>query len=135
MDLDVRCRSVDFVYIGRRESDGGGAQVFFETMQLARSGDRHYPGMLRQQPCQCDLRRCKVSASGQAGEQIKQRLIGRHCRRRETRKSTARITALEGRARRNFAGQKPLAQRTPWHKAYAQRCACGQYVCFRIGCP
>jgi hypothetical protein len=54
---DGRRRGLDLVQVGGGEFEVGGGEVFLEPGELAGPGDRDDPGLLRQQPRQCDLGR------------------------------------------------------------------------------
>ena len=58
------------------QRDGRGADIFFQPMQLGGAGDRHDPGLLRQQPGQRDLRRRRALSFGDLAKQIDQGLVG-----------------------------------------------------------
>src|SRR5262245_48290352 len=63
--IDLRCRPIDLPQVVRRELSVAGADVFLESMPLGCPGDRHDPRLLRQQPCQGDLRGRRVLPCGE----------------------------------------------------------------------
>ena len=46
------------------ERQGGGREVFLQAVKLGRAGDRHNPGLLREQPAERDLRKRHPLAGG-----------------------------------------------------------------------
>ena len=60
--LDLRRRRVDLVRSPGVSSTAHRSDVFFQSVQLCRAGNRHDPRLLRQQPRQRDLRRGCVLA-------------------------------------------------------------------------
>ena len=101
----------DFTQIVGREFDGDRADVFVQAMQLRGARDRYNPRLLRQQPGERDLRRCRLLSFRDAGEQIDQRLIRLESLRREARQGAAEIGAVELRIFVDLAGEEALAQR------------------------
>src|SRR4051794_3274117 len=55
LDVDLGRGGFDLRELVGREFDVGGADVFFQSVQLARAGDRDDPGLLVQQPREGDL--------------------------------------------------------------------------------
>ncbi len=76
MDFDVCRRAVNFAHIVGVQFDGCRGEVLLQAVQFARAGDRHDPGLLREQPGQSDLCRAGLLAGGDARQQIEQRLVG-----------------------------------------------------------
>src|SRR5579871_2378380 len=69
------CR-IDLIEILRRQVDGSGAHVFFQSMYLGCSGNRDNPGLLGKQPGERDLGgRCVPSFRDHA-EQVDNSLVG-----------------------------------------------------------
>jgi hypothetical protein len=60
LDLDLRCRAINLAQILVAELNPRGAEVFLESMPLGGPRNRRDPRFLRQQPGQCNLRRCRV---------------------------------------------------------------------------
>ena len=60
LHVDVGRGGGDFAKIIRRELDVKRAKVFLQAGELGRAGDGDDPGLLRQQPGECDLRRGRV---------------------------------------------------------------------------
>src|SRR4051812_16431900 len=59
---------VHFREIVRRQLYLDAAEVFLQTLEFARAGDRHNPGFLREQPGERDLCRRRLLACSDAGE-------------------------------------------------------------------
>src|SRR3981081_3586986 len=80
-------------------------------MQLRGAWDRNHPRLLRQQPRERDLSRCRLLPCCDAAEQINERLIRLESVRREARQGTAEVGAFELRIFVDLPCEKTLAQR------------------------
>src|SRR4249919_4058689 len=98
----------------------GGSEVFLEAMQLGRAGDRHDPGLLRQQPRKRDLRAGDALAPGQRAKLVDEGLVGLARFRREARNLVAEVAAVEARRLVDGAGEEAAAERTERHEADAE---------------
>src|SRR4051812_10936725 len=132
---DLRGRGIDLAEIVGSEFECSRAQVLIQAMHLARSGDWHDPGLLRQQPGERDLGRRGIPAGRNSAEQIDEGLVGLHRFGRETREPAANVGAGEGRAGFNLSRQETLPERAPWNEADPQLFARRQHVRFRIPRP
>ena len=75
------------------------AEVFFETVELGRAGNRNDPWFLRQAPRERDLRRRGLLLRGDALYEIDDRLIGLPVLGIETRDGVAEVGRIERRRR------------------------------------
>ena len=75
MKLDLGSGALDLTEILGRKLDRNCSDVFFETMQLRCTRDRHDPWFLGEQPGDRDLSRCCIFLFCSFGKQIDQRLI------------------------------------------------------------
>ena len=75
LDLDFRGGRLDLAHVVSREFDFSRSRILFEAMQLSRSGDRHDPWLLRQEPGERDLRRRRLFSARRL-QQVHQGLIG-----------------------------------------------------------
>src|SRR5438445_8769901 len=80
-------------------------------MQLRGAWDRNNPRLLRKQPSERDLSRCRLLPFCDAAEQINQGLIRLEGLRREAREGAAEVGAVELRAFVDLAREEALAQR------------------------
>jgi hypothetical protein len=55
VNLDVRERLVDVLKLGPGQFHFSRPKVFLQAMQLRRAGNRYDPGLLGEQPCECNL--------------------------------------------------------------------------------
>src|SRR4051794_13751883 len=86
-------------------------------MQLGRTGNRHDPRLLHQQPRERDLRRRRVLPLGESREEIDERLIHLPIFGLEARNRVAEIRAVELRLFRDRTGEKAFPQRAEWDEA------------------
>src|ERR1051326_3961554 len=114
---DFRDRVLDLVEILRSQLDHRCADVFFETLELARTGNRNDPWLLREKPGQRDLRRRRILVRGDRLQKIDETLIRFACFRSEARKKSSKIGLLEGRVLVHLAGEKSSSQRTVRNEA------------------
>jgi hypothetical protein len=75
LHLDLRGRLVELAEFGGRQLDFGGAEILLESVRLAGAGNGDDPGLLRQQPGQGDLSRCRTLAIGDARQQVDDSLV------------------------------------------------------------
>jgi len=76
LDFDLRGGGFDLAEIGVREFDGNGSDVLVQTGQSRGARNGHNPRLLRQQPRQRDLRRCRLLPFSDFAEQVDHGLIG-----------------------------------------------------------
>ena len=86
-------------------------------MQLRRARDRNHPGFLRQYPGDRDLRRGRVLALRDAGEQIYQRLVRLPIILLEARDTIAEIGAVERGLLVDFTRKEAFSERAKGHKS------------------
>ena len=99
LHLHSRERALDVADIACHKLDAGGAGVLLKAIELSGAGDRHDPRLLRQQPGERDLRRCRSLLLRDPAELIDQRLIGL-ARLGEKRGTTLRPGTATGRSNR-----------------------------------
>ena len=104
-------------------------------MQLGGAGDRHDPGLLRQQPGERDLRRRRLLSAAMSAEQIDQRLVCLAGLRREARDDVAEVGAVERRVLVDRAGEKSLAERAEGNEADAEFLERRQDLLFGLAPP
>src|SRR5580700_7212793 len=85
-------------------------------MQLGRTWDGNDPRLLRQQPGQCDLSRCRLLSLCDFPEQIHQGLIRLAVLRIKARELITKIGAVERSALVDFSREEALAQWAIWNK-------------------
>src|SRR5690349_12587755 len=112
-----------------------GSDVLLEPMQLGRAGNWHDPGLLSEQPGECDLSGRGFLALGHLTQQIHYRLIGFPRFWRKTRNDVAEIVSVEICFLVDCARQETFAERTERYKANAQFFQSGQYLLFRLAPP
>ena len=81
----------DFREVIGGQFDAGPAEVLFEPVGLGGAGDRHDPGLLRQEPRERDPRGGGLLLAGDALEQIHQRLVLLQRLRREARQDAPEV--------------------------------------------
>ena len=111
MHRDLRRGALDFAEIVGRQFDASGSDVLFQPMQLRRARDRNNPRLLRKQPGERDLRRCRLLLFCDLAKQIDQRLIRLPVLRRKARDDVAEIGAVELRVFVDLAGEEALCPR------------------------
>src|SRR5438105_3314471 len=89
-------------------------------MQLRGAWDRNNPRLLRKQPGERDLSRCRLLPFCGAAEQINQRLIRLESLGREARESAAEVRAVESRVFVDLAREEAPAQWAVGHQANAE---------------
>src|SRR5260370_19657286 len=80
-------------------------------MQLRSAWDRYNPRLLRKQPPERDLSRCRLLSFPDAGEQIYEGLIRLESLRREARQGAAEVRTVELRVFVDLPREKASAQR------------------------
>src|SRR5207253_2022657 len=86
-------------------------------MQLRGAWNWNNPRLLRKQPGERDLSRCRLLPFCDTAEQINQGLIRLKRLRREARKSAAKVGAVESSVFVDLAREEALAQRAVGHEA------------------
>src|ERR1700730_3655659 len=89
-------------------------------MQLRGAWDLNNPRLLRKQPSERDLSRCRLLPFCDAAEQINQGLIRLESLRREARESAAEVGAVESRVFVDLAREEALAQRAIGNEANSE---------------
>src|SRR5207247_2128490 len=107
----------------------------FEPVQFRGAWNWNNPRLLRQQPGQRDLSRCRFLPFRDAAEQINQSLIGLERLRGEAREGAAKVGAVERRVFVNLARKEALAQWTVGHKANSEFLQCRYHFLFRSSGP
>ena len=97
--------------------------------------DRHNPRLLRQQPRERDLRRCRLLPLCDRAKQINQRLIRFPSLRRKARDDVAKVGTVERRVLVDLAREEAPAQRAEWNEADAEFLKRRQHFRFRRSPP
>src|SRR6266852_4046308 len=116
LDRDFRGRTVDFAQVVRCEFDCERAIVLVEARQLGRARDRNNPRLLRKQPRQRDLRRCRLLLFRDSAQEIHQRLIRLAVFWSEARDDGTEIGAIELGIFGDFASEEAPAERAEWNE-------------------
>src|SRR6185369_15990632 len=109
--LDLRGRLVDGAKVLGRELEARRAEVLLEPVEPGRPGDRHDPGLLREEPRERDLRGSRLLPRRDLAEERHQRLVRLARLRREARHDVAEVVLLERRLLVDLPGEEPLAER------------------------
>src|SRR6266478_6233531 len=104
-------------------------------MQLRGAWDRSNPRLLRKQPSNRDLGRCRLLPFCDAAEQVNQGLIRLESLWREARQGAAEVGAVEGRVFVDLAREKALAKGAVRNEANAEFFEGRQYFLFRGSRP
>ncbi|VXC02812.1 hypothetical protein MICRO8M_70341 [Microbacterium sp. 8M] len=102
------------------EADHCRRTVLLNAREAARSGDRHDPRLLGEQPGQGDLAGGGADALREPGDVIDQRLIAGEVLVLEARNATADVVLREGRRGIHRPGEEALAERAERHETDAQ---------------
>src|SRR5271157_5634772 len=89
-------------------------------MQLRGAWDRNSPRLLRKQPGERDLSRCRLLPFCDAAEQVNQGLIRFESLRCEARESAAEVGAVESRVFVDLAREEALSQRAIGNEANSE---------------
>src|SRR4051812_34714147 len=108
---DLRRRLADLVEINGTKGHVNRREVLFETSHLGRTGDRHDPRLLREQPRERNLRWRRALLRRHALQQIDERHVCRTCLSGEPRRNVAKIVVGELRGRIDLSGKKACAER------------------------
>src|ERR1700690_1151426 len=129
---NLRRRLVDLPKIVGRKFDGSGSDIFFQPMQFRSSRDRHYPRLLRKQPGERDLCRCRLLSFCNLAQQINHRLICFPSLWSKTRDDIAEISAVELRILVDLARKEALSQRAEWNESDAEFLERRQHFLLRL---
>src|SRR6516225_5564278 len=114
---DVRSRVFDVAEITLGEFDGGRPDVLLQAMQLRGAWNWDDPGLLTEDPRQCDLgRRCLLPLSNLA-DQVDQGLVRLAGLWVEARDCIPEVVAVECGALVDLARKEALAQRAEGNEA------------------
>ncbi len=94
LDGDLRQRARDLGQIGGGQRKVRGGDVLLKPRQLCRSGDRHDPRPLGENPRKGHLCGCRIFVIGDATQQIDQCLVGLHRLRCKARQPAPEITLV-----------------------------------------
>src|SRR3954463_16567568 len=89
-------------------------------MQLGRSRNRDDPRLLREQPCERDLRWCSLLLPCDPFDHIHERLVGPAVLLAETRNHVSEVLAVELRVLIDLAREETFAQRRKRYEADAE---------------
>jgi hypothetical protein len=104
----------DLPEIAMGEFDGGRRDVFLQAMQLRRPWNRYDPGLLGQQPGECNLGRRRLLALSNVAEQIDQRPVPLPGLRRKAGDGVAEIGGVEGSTLVDLPGGGWCELNVPW---------------------
>src|SRR5437868_1676361 len=93
-----------------------GTEVLLEPMTLRRSGNRHDPRLLREQPGECDLRRCRVLPCSERLQPLDKCDVRLSVLFRESRHDVAKVRRFECGLFIDCASQEALAERAEGHE-------------------
>src|SRR5208282_5232948 len=103
-----------------RQFYGSPADVFLKTMELRGTGYRNDPGLLGEEPGDCDLGGGCVFRGCDLAEQIDQGLVRLAGLRREAGNDVAEVVAVERRVLVDGASEETLSQRAERHEPDAE---------------
>src|SRR5579864_4937241 len=108
--LRLDLRVVDLTQVVGRQLDVDCCVVLLEAVQLRRAGDRNEPRLLREDPCEGDLRsRCALSLRNLL-EQLDEGAVRSQRLRVEARNGASEIRRLEGLVDVDLPGEESLAE-------------------------
>ena len=131
MYLDTGSDVVDLAQIIKRKLDIRSSEILFETVELRRAGDRNHPGLLGENPRNCDLGRCRVLPLGEVADHINYSLVRLAILCREARDNVAEIALVELRIFLYRSGEESLSERTERNESDAKLFECRQDFLFR----
>src|SRR6185369_13224113 len=111
LDRDVYEGAVDLAQIIRRQFNRSRAEVFIQSFDLSAPRNWNDPRLLRQQPRERDLGRCRSFGLRDVRQKVNDNLIGSERLRCETRVAAANIGRVEGCGFVDFPRQKAASQR------------------------
>ena len=114
---DRRGSLVEAIQIVWCEFHCGCAKVLFQAVQLRGAGNRHDPGLLRQNPRERDLSRSRILLLGKTADQIYERLVRLAIFLIETRHSVAEVARIKLCLFCDFAREESLAERAERYEA------------------
>ena len=128
-------RIVDFLQVARCQQYVRRAKIFFKTVQLCGSRNRHDPGLLRQQPSERNLRLRCFFLFRDSSQRIDQCLVRFARFLGKARNDVAEVRLVELRFFRDGSGEEPLAQRAERHKPDTEFFQCRQDLFLRLAPP
>ena len=108
LHFDLCQRGANFSQIRIAKTDFCRADVLFEPVQFGSAGDRHYPGLLGQEPRQRDLGARHAFAVADFAHHVDNALIGLARLLREARQRIAEVAFIEMRLVIDRTRQEPL---------------------------
>src|SRR2546425_1518160 len=99
------------------EFDRSCCKILLEAMKLRRPGDWNDPRLLRKQPSERDLSRCRLLPFCDFAKQINQRLIRFSSLWGKARDDVAEIGAIELRIFGDLASEEALTKRAKWNES------------------
>src|SRR6202035_743604 len=111
------------------------SKVFFQAMKFRCAGDGNDPRLLRKQPGERDLSRCRLLSFCDVGQQINQGLIRFSSFWSKARDDVAEIGAVELRIFVNLAREKSLTERAVGNESDPEFFERGQHFFFRASPP
>src|SRR4051812_49409117 len=117
--FDLRCGLIDLAEIVARELDARRADVLFEAMNLRRARDRDHPRLLRENPCERNLRGRRLLALRDSANEIDDGAVRFARLGREAWEHVAEVRLVERGAFVDLPGEKPFAERAERHEADA----------------
>jgi hypothetical protein len=95
MNLDLRFGVINLTEIVGREFNSRCSDILLEARQLRGAGDGNDPRLLRKQPCERDLSRCRLLPLCDLAKKINEREIGLPSLRRKARNNVAEVRTVE----------------------------------------
>src|SRR5882762_762426 len=127
--------AIDLTEIVWAEFDRRCADVFLEAAQLRGSRDRDNPRLLRQEPSQRNLRRCRLLSLSDPAKQVNQGLIRFAILRCKARDDVAEVGAVERRILVDLPCEEASPKGTEWNESDSQFLERRNNVLFRAPPP
>ena len=117
MHRDLRSGPFNLTEIVGGQLDGNGSDVLLQAVPLRGSWDWNNPWLLRKEPRERDLGRCRPPPLRGPGKEINQGLIGLSILRRKARDDVAEVRAVERRILVDLPREEAFPERAEWHEA------------------
>src|SRR5438477_10336301 len=104
-------------------------------MQFRRPGNGHNPGLLTENPGECDLSGGRLLALSDCLQQIDQRAVGFSRIRRKTRDGITEVGVVKSGSLVDLACKEAFSQRAKGNKRYSKLFECGNDFRFRLPPP
>src|SRR5579859_2033410 len=128
-DGDLRGGVLDPPQLVPRQYDRRRSDVLLQPVEFGSAGDRNDPWLLRQEPCQRDLRRCGALLRPDRFQQVNHRPVCLASSGRKARQACAIVVAAERGRLVDLAGEKASSERAKGDEAYPEFLARRQHIC------